>query len=211
MMYHMARYNIHALQTSMNQLSNHDHSRFLTRTSGKTGRLHTVGRAAAEADVDKRVMKEAVVFMMTWPGAPTLYYGDEAGLCGWTDPDNRRVFPWGKEDEELLQFHREAIALRQKNTALRTGSVQFLHNEQGVLSFGRWDEQSNFAVALNNNDVERALTLPVWKMGCASGTMRVVLATVPCEAETFPVEDGKVQLILPAKSAVVLEGVVGKE
>ncbi len=35
---------------------------------------------------------------MTWPGAPTLYYGDEAGLCGWTDPDNRRPFPWGHEN-----------------------------------------------------------------------------------------------------------------
>ncbi len=41
---------------------------------------------------------------MTWPGAPTLYYGDEAGVCGFTDPDNRRTYPWGREDREAFEF-----------------------------------------------------------------------------------------------------------
>ena len=41
---------------------------------------------------------------MTWVGAPTIYYGDEVGLCGFTDPDNRRTYPWGQEDKELLEF-----------------------------------------------------------------------------------------------------------
>ena len=36
---------------------------------------------------------EAIAIQMTWPGAPTLYYGDEAGVCGFTDPDNRRTYP----------------------------------------------------------------------------------------------------------------------
>lgn len=54
-------------------------------------------------------MREAVVMQMTWPGAPTVYYGDEAGVCGFTDPDNRRTYPWGHEDQELIAFHREMI------------------------------------------------------------------------------------------------------
>ena len=45
------------------------------------------------------VMREGVVVQMTWPGAPTVYYGDEAGVCGFTDPDNRRTYPWGHEDQ----------------------------------------------------------------------------------------------------------------
>ena len=76
---------------SMNELSNHDHSRFLTRTNHKAGRAEKLGTRAAEEGVNKGVLREAVVMQMTWPGAPTIYYGDEAGLCGFTDPDNRRT------------------------------------------------------------------------------------------------------------------------
>ena len=53
------------------------------------------------------VMREAVVMQMTWPGAPTVYYGDEAGVCGFTDPDNRRTYPWGHEDQELIRHFTE--------------------------------------------------------------------------------------------------------
>ena len=69
---------------------------------------------------------------MTWPGAPTLYYGDEAGLCGFTDPDNRRTYPWGKEDKMLIRFHRDMIRIHRENPALRTGSVKFLHGDRNI-------------------------------------------------------------------------------
>ena len=77
----------------MNELSNHDHSRFLTRTNRMVGRVGTAGTAAASQDIDEAIFKQGVVMQMTLPGAPTLYYGDEAGVCGWTDPDNRRTYP----------------------------------------------------------------------------------------------------------------------
>ena len=54
--------------------------------------MNTLGPGAANEGVDKAVMREAVLIQMTWPGAPTIYYGDEAGLCGFTDPDNRSPF-----------------------------------------------------------------------------------------------------------------------
>ena len=90
-----------------NELSNHDHSRFLTRTNHKVGRVSQHGTKGAEEGVNLAVMREAVVMQMTWVGAPTVYYGDEVGLCGFTDPDNRRTYPWGHEDQELLAFHKE--------------------------------------------------------------------------------------------------------
>ena len=74
----------------MNELSNHDHSRFLTRTNRRVGRTHTMGPQAANEGIDKSIFRQGVVFQMTWPEAPTIYYGDEEGLCGWTDPDNRK-------------------------------------------------------------------------------------------------------------------------
>ena len=79
----------------MNQLSNHDHSRFLTRTNHIVGRVENLGTKAAEEGINTAVMREAVVVQMTWPGAPAVYYGDEAGVCGFTDPDNRRTYPMG--------------------------------------------------------------------------------------------------------------------
>ena len=77
-----------------NELSNHDHSRFLTRTNMVVGRTATKGPKAAEMGISVAVMRAAFVIQMTWVGAPTVYYGDEAGVCGWTDPDNRRTYPW---------------------------------------------------------------------------------------------------------------------
>lgn len=110
----------------MNELSNHDHSRFLTRTNGTAGRVGTHGSEAAEHGGYFGIFREAVVVQMTWPGAPTVYYGDEAGVCGFTDPDNRRTYPWGKEDVVLVDFHRDMIRIHKENEALRTGSLKLL-------------------------------------------------------------------------------------
>ena len=208
MRYHMSRFNIHALQVSMNQLSNHDHSRFLTRTNGQVGRLHTRGSKSAEEGVNMSVMMEAVVFQMTWPGAPTIYYGDEAGLAGWADPDNRRPFPWGKEDSELIKLHKETAALRRKHPVLRGGSCEFLWNEHGILSFGRWDEKEQVAVVINNNPWPKEVKLPVWKMGAYDGEMDCALSTregcVYTNEAHYKIESGKISLTVPKFGSIVL-------
>jgi alpha-glucosidase len=208
MRYHMSRMSIHSLQTAMNELSNHDHSRFLTRTNGQAGRLNSSGPHAADTGIDKNIMMEAIVFQMTWPGAPTVYYGDEAGVTGWTDPDARRPFPWGKEDTLLMECHRVFIALRKEHSALRSGSVEFLLNDYGFISFGRWDGSERIAVAINNNPGARDVTLPVWKIGCASGTMLRVAATFDNAVRTAPVRytvnGGTVRLTVPSNGALVL-------
>ncbi|MFR5730855.1 MAG: alpha-amylase family glycosyl hydrolase [Clostridium sp.] len=102
MYYHMSRMQTQSVLVAMNQLSNHDHSRFLTRTNQIVGRIGTAGAKMAEFGINYGIFREAIMVQMTWPGAPTLYYGDEAGVCGWTDPDNRRTYPWGFEDFELI-------------------------------------------------------------------------------------------------------------
>ena len=208
MVYHMSRMNYQSMYTSMNQLSNHDHSRFLTRTNMKIGRLHTVGGSLACEGINKSIMYEAVVFQMTWPGAPTLYYGDEAGLTGWTDPDNRRPYPWGKEDKQIISFHKAAIALRCGNEALRTGSVKFLHNQHGVISYARWNECEKFAIIINNNDHSVILNLPIWKLDIFNGTMSTLLITenngFNTNKKSYQVVDGYMQIYVNAFSAVVL-------
>ena len=208
MRYNRARMSYHSLYTSMNQLSNHDHSRFLTRTNGQVGRLHT--RAASDADfgINKGVFYEAVVFQMTWPGSPTLYYGDEAGMTGWTDPDNRRAYPWGREDKIVIDVHKVAIALRKEYSVLKTGSVEYLHNEYGVLSYGRWDNEQKVAVIINNNWQERVINVPVWKMDMLSGSIDLVLYTneggYSTEKQPLQINNGYVSLYIGPHSAVVL-------
>lgn len=125
MRHFMTRFHTQSLQVAMNELSNHDHSRFLTRTNRKVGRTAYLGPEAANEGVDKSIMRLAVMIQMTWPGAPTIYYGDEAGLCGWTDPDNRRAYPWGREDQDLIDFHKEIIRVHKDYQAMKTGSILF--------------------------------------------------------------------------------------
>ena len=81
MSHHMSRFHYESLFVAMNELSNHDHSRFLTRTNHKVGRIGTVGAQMASEDIDTALMRLAVLIQMTWPGAPTIYYGDEAACA----------------------------------------------------------------------------------------------------------------------------------
>lgn len=97
----MARLPHQSLVSAMNQLSNHDHSRFLTRTNMSEGRIATNGSISASEGINKNIFREAVLFQMTWPGAPTVYYGDEAGLTGWTDPITVELILGAKKTKTL--------------------------------------------------------------------------------------------------------------
>lgn len=205
----MSRLNGAPMRISMNELSNHDHSRFLTRTNRVVGRTESRGPKAAEENVIKAVFKEAVVIQMTWPGAPTIYYGDEAGVCGWTDPDNRRTFPWGREDSELLEFHKAIIRIHKDTPALMKGSYKSIYGEYNVIAYGRFLPDSKAIVVVNNNDTERSLMLNVWECGITSEeSMSQVILTSDegylVNAGLYSVKNGKVSITMPPLSATVL-------
>ena len=209
MRYNMASFMAPSLLTAMNELSNHDHSRFLTRTNRKVGRMDHFDYDAASEGVLPEVMRMAVAVQMTWPGAPTLYYGDEAGVCGFTDPDNRRTYPWGHEDQDLLAFHREAIAVHKKHTALRTGSYVFLHGDRDVICYGRFDRREQILVLVNNAETEeKYLNFPVFPAGIEEGsTLVCLLRTDGKEASgsgTYAVSNGKIMVHIPPRTALVL-------
>ncbi|MBQ2275951.1 MAG: glycoside hydrolase family 13 protein [Lachnospiraceae bacterium] len=209
MSHHMSRFHYQSLEVAMNELSNHDHSRFLTRTNRKVGRTHTLGPEAANENVNKGVFKEAVVVQMTWPGAPTLYYGDEAGVCGWTDPDNRRTYPWGKEDKELVSFHKDVIGIHKKSDALMRGSLKFLYGEQNVISYGRFTNEEEVVVILNNDEAEKTIKIPVWEIGIFDNEVLVSLLTTSEEGHSkekteYIVEKGFITITMPPISSVIL-------
>lgn len=163
----MAHLPMQSLLTAMNELSNHDHSRFLTRTSRTVGRITTIGSEAASRGINKAVFREAVTIQMTWPGAPTIYYADEAGQVGFTDPDSRRTYPWGHEDLGLIDLHRALTAVRRLCPVLRDGSLKPLFASYGQIAYGRFDEEKGDAavIAVNNTAEDRTLPLPTWELG----------------------------------------------
>ena len=165
MEHNMSKFQRQSLDVAMNELSNHDHSRFLTRTNRTVGRIATKGAKAANENVEKCILREAVVMQMTWPGAPTVYYGDEAGMVGWTDPDNRRSYPWGKQDWELIEFHKDMIRIHKKYECFRSGSYKSIASGSHWICYGRFNKKLQAVILINNRREMLTVDLPIWQIG----------------------------------------------
>ena len=205
-----------SLLVAMNELSNHDHSRFLTRTNGRVGRVASAGPEAANLGVSKAVMRAAVIIQMTWLGAPTIYYGDETGLCGWTDPDSRRTYPWDNQDLEMIEFHKYLGGIHKRNKALRTGSLKFLGYDYGIIMYGRFLDENRVAVAVNNQDHEVELDIPVWELGIEDGTRMMRLMSTwedgyNVGSWTYIVENGVAHVKVEAYGAVIIRNMEAGE
>lgn len=195
---------------AMNELSNHDHSRFLTRTNRMVGRLGEKESSAAQFGISKAIMRIAVAMQMTWPGAPTVYYGDEAGVCGFTDPDNRRTYPWGKEDQEMITFHKEMIRIHKQNQELIHGSLIKLYAQPFVIGYGRFTEEEQTIVIVNSSDSIRDISVNVWMAGVPANTKmsRLMVTTnegFNTEIVQVPIVNGKLEVSLLPQSAIVLK------
>ena len=208
---HMRALHMSALQTAMNELSNHDHSRFLTRTNHRVGRISYAGPEAASEGVNPAVMREAVTIQMTWPGAPTVYYGDEAGLCGFTDPDNRRTYPWGREDYQMIDFHRVMIRIHKKYEVLKTGSLGFLWNDYQGLCYARFSHDEQIIVIVNNQKEGREVEIRLGQAGISrledTKLKRVVMTSAVGfteECKEYTAAAGILKITMPAFGAVVL-------
>ncbi|MDE7252034.1 MAG: glycoside hydrolase family 13 protein [Acetatifactor sp.] len=210
MHHHSASFATPSWQVAMNELSNHDHSRFLTRTNHKVGRTNTMGPEAAEHGVNKAVFREAVVIQMTWVGAPTIYYGDEAGVCGFTDPDSRRTYPWGREDKDMIQFHKDIIRLRNENDELRIGSIKSLCGDYNLIAYARFHKKGKCVIIVNNNIGPVTKELSVWEVGIPkTGKMKILLQTADkgyvLNGREHEITVGKIKLDLPPTSATILK------
>ncbi len=139
-------YPLEAAQSMMNLIGSHDTKRFLT-----------------QAGNDLRKLKLAALFQMTYPGVPAIYYGDEVGLAGGDDPDNRRTFPWNwKESEERMAVHgyyQTLMNLRNQYAALRTGKFKSVFAEGMQIAYLRSDTLNSFLIIINNADKEVQIDL----------------------------------------------------
>lgn len=143
----LAAYPLQVHEAAFNLLDSHDTPRLLTLTDG-----------------DKRRMQLAALFQLTFLGTPCIYYGDEVGMDGGGDPDCRKCMVWDEEqqDRELFNFYRDAIELRKRHKALRTGSFRFVQADMnsGVVIYERAIHEERFLIVLNNSSEATEVELP---------------------------------------------------
>ena len=107
----------------------------------------------------KAMLRSAMALMFFLPGVPSIYYGDEAGLQGYKDPFNRRCFPWGNEDQELIGFVRELGRIRKAYKVFKNGRMYFLPAQEDVMAFARVQSTAGVAVQIYVNRTEHEQTV----------------------------------------------------
>ncbi len=146
----------------------------------------------------------AAIFQMTYEGLPTIDYGDEYGMQGGADPDNRRTFDWSQAttSNSLVALYQQLIGLRKTYSALTDGSFMPLLTDDtnNVYAYGRMDQNNSLAVVLNNASSAHTITVPVYEMSMVNGSNVTDLLS----GNTYQVVGGQVSLTLPAHSGAVL-------
>ena len=188
-----------AYYSAMNFLSTHDTPRILTLLGGEPVPEDKPGRAAARLspagyELARRRLMLGAMLLYAFPGSPTVYYGDEAGVQGYEDPLNRRTYPWGQEDERLLAWYRKLGALRCSRPSLQQGGISYPLAAGGGLAVRRRCG-SEVTVAVMNAGAEFLEVRLPW-----SGT----IATDAMTGQQFLTEGGVLRLSLPGISGVLL-------
>ena len=163
--------------TQLNLLASHDTARLITIAGG-----------------DRASVELATLLLLTFPGAPSVYYGDEVGLPGAIDPDSRRGFPLEADwDTEIWKYHRKLIALRHTHPALRTGDYRVLLAEGTVYVFARTFGTETIVIAVN--------------IGSTPGKASITLQTAALEhlPETIIFGTGQLTLNTDEETSLILE------
>ena len=140
---------------NMNCLGTHDSARILTALvddfdgSREEKAKRHLSRHQYDVAQERLLMASFLQYML--PGMPSLYYADEAGMEGYKDPFNRRPYPWGREDAELLAHHRQLGKLRKENEALRLGDIQFFQAGEQRIGFSRIYEGKALRIYVNRS------------------------------------------------------------
>ncbi len=181
----LSLYDWEITQAQLNLLDSHDTPRLLSIAGG-----------------DKNTVKLATILLMTFPGAPSVYYGDEIGLPGCGDPDCRRTIPWDHPeqwDRTALDYHKRLIAIRKQYRALRRGWFTQLHAGPFTYAFARHLDGETVLVAVNVGDQPETISFGT-DGRLADGA---ALTAVYGEGGAV-VAAGQVTLTLPARDGVIL-------
>ena len=147
----------HILHNQMNLLGTHDTERILTLLGGESreGKSNSelavlrMDRDHREIAIDRLIA--AYTILATLPGIPTVFYGDEAGLEGYGDPFNRMPFPWGNENDRLLNHYRRMGKIRKDYSVYKRGDFKLIHLDSELLVFKRSGTKHAYITIVNNS------------------------------------------------------------
>ena len=152
------------MHAQMNLLGTHDTERILTvlaadKADGLSNyELSKKRMTKAQRALGIRRLKLAYAILATLPGIPAIFYGDEAGLEGYGDPFNRMPYPWGQEDENILDFYRKIGIIRRENDVYSQGEFFLNHLDKDLLIFTRKNDKIAIITAVNNSQKPISLT-----------------------------------------------------
>ena len=188
-----------AFYSALNILGTHDTPRILTLLGAEDVPDTKDGRAAyrlspAQRQKGQARLRVGEMLLYCFPGSPTVYYGDEAGMEGFEDPLNRGTYPWGREDQELLAFFRQLGQLRRERLSMQEGDLTYLHARSGVLVLRRQLRDEITVAALNAGEDAAEVTIP-WPRELAREALTF---------QQFYAPGGKLRLRLPPVSGMIL-------
>ena len=180
------------LDCMMNILGTHDTMRILTALGGsdfpdtKVAMSH-FKLSGDEMKLAKQRLRLASVLQFTLPGVPCIYYGDEAGMDGGADPFNRRCYPWGSEDTEILDWYKKLAKIRKDNCCFVDGKYELSDARMGVFSFTRGGGSDCVLTAVNVSEADRILSAKGFNYDLLKGEYTDVLAVKAGEAGIFSI------------------------
>lgn len=145
------------LDVLMNHLSTHDTMRAITALAGESCAYRdrkwqsTHSLDEKEYHYGMKLLMAASAMQFALPGVPTIYYGDEAGMQGYKDPFNRRCYPWGKENGELVEWYKKLGKIRNENRVFKDGRFEILSAVAGCVAFSRKNDDEAILVISNSN------------------------------------------------------------
>jgi len=148
----------------MNSLGTHDTVRIINALSDVRAhgwsKTHKLGYKLPDSEYEKAKKKLylASVLQFTLPGIPSIFYGDEAGLQGFDDPINRRPYPWGSEDKEILAHYRKLGRIRRENRAVFSGGFN-MRDENGLVAYERAGGDDEILIAVNAGADDKTLII----------------------------------------------------
>lgn len=184
------------LHTQMNLLGTHDTQRILTilggrSSEGKSNAELSVLRMSSEAreKAIKRLMTGYTI-LATLPGIPAIFYGDEAGLEGYSDPFNRMPYPWGRESKPLLEHYQRLGEIRKKNSVYKKGAFRLIHLTDDLLVFARDAKDYSYVTVVNNTHKDLAVHFDSQSYALVSNKKCSAYTISPVGAEVFKVKLG---------------------
>lgn len=148
----------------MNSLGTHDTVRIINALSDVRAhgwsKTHKLGYKLPDSEYEKAKKKLylASVLQFTLPGIPSIFYGDEAGLQGFDDPINRRPYPWGSEDKEILAHYKKLGRIRRENRAVFSGGFN-MRDENGLVAYERASGDDEILIAVNAGADDKTLII----------------------------------------------------